>query len=129
MSADRTAAKLSLYAVWSGYLNTYGRSAVGRAVRKVNVRYYSLRGDGALQWWLTQDNATEGEPPRGQIFLKPGALVLPVDRENSCEIEIRGFKHAVQKTEKSSDPFVIVVIARNMKDRDGWLQALQQCIN
>ena len=49
---------INLHAKREGFLKTPGRSAFGRTIAKVNLRYFVLRGDTcSLQWWLTKQQA------------------------------------------------------------------------
>ena len=49
-------------------------------------------------------------------------MVLPIDRNNEWELELRGFRDR-----ELTVRLVIVLIARSNNDREGWLQ-LQQVI-
>ena len=131
---DIKGAKVDLHANWEGYMQTYGRSRIGKTIKKRNTRYFALQSHGVLQWWLRRELAESGQKPRGELFLRPsdassetvnagGSMVLPIDRNNAWEIEVRGFRDR-QLTER----LVIVLIARSSNDREGWLHALQQVI-
>jgi len=107
-------------------MQTYGRSRIGRTIHKRNTRYFALQSHGVLQWWLRRELAESGQKPRGELFFSStggtgGSLVLPIDRNNEWELELRGFKDRGLKTR-----LVIVLIARSSPDREGWLHAIQQ---
>ena len=134
---DVKGAKVDLHAVWEGYMQTYGRSRIGRTIQKRNTRYFALQRYGVLQWWLRRELAESGQKPRGELFFKTnresggsssgggggggGSIVLPIDRNNEWELELRGYRDRELKTR-----LVIVFIARSSPDREGWLNAIQQ---
>jgi hypothetical protein len=127
-SLDVKGAKVDLHAVWEGYMQTYGRSRIGRTIQKKNTRYFALQSHGVLQWWLRRELAESGQKPRGELFFSTnressgsGSIVLPIDRNNEWELELRGFRDRDFKTR-----LVIVLIARSSPDREGWLNAVQQ---
>ena len=126
VALDVKGAKVSLNAVWEGYMQTYGRSRIGRGLQKRNTRYWALQSYGVLQWWLRRELAESGQKPRGELFFSSvggsgGSMVLPIDRNNEWELELRGFRDRDLTTR-----LVIVLIARSSPDREGWLHAIQQ---
>ena len=131
---DLKGAKVDLHANWEGYMQTYGRSRIGKTIKKRNTRYFALQSHGVLQWWLRRELAEAGQKPRGELFLSPAdarsvagdrgvSMVLPVDRNNEWELELRGFRDRALTVR-----LVIVLIARSSNDREGWLHAIQQVI-
>ena len=131
---DLKGAKVDLHANWEGYMQTYGRSRIGKTIKKRNTRYFALQSHGVLQWWLRRELAEAGQKPRGELFLSPAdarsaagdrgaSMVLPIDRNNQWELELRGFRDRALSVR-----LVIVLIARSSNDREGWLHAIQQVI-
>ncbi len=115
---------INLHAKREGFLKTPGRSAFGRTIAKVNLRYFVLRGDTcSLQWWLTKQQAHSGTPPRGELFLPANAIVAPITSSSrrKHDIEVRGYNAKVGL-------LPMVLIPRNRPDQLGWLKAIETVI-
>ncbi len=115
---------INLHAKREGFLKTPGRSAFGRTIAKINLRYFVLRGDTcSLQWWLTKQQAHAGLAPRGELYLPANAIVAPLasNGNRKYDIEVRGYNAKVGL-------LPMILIPRNRADQLGWLKAIEAVI-